>query len=185
MEKFIVIKDSVKKVPRFGLTGRKTEFKIKPVPNGEDPIKWTKGAIEDILKKGVEGVAPSDQVGINFCSKDFTRGDGWINFKPASGVTFDDVWKMISGIYQSNSTGLNTETFCLDFARDITGYYYPGEDFAYILSPQPAPGPCPPQPLEQLWADQVGEVFMTIWADTTDKVVYVYYTTAQEENIDV
>ncbi|XP_030761194.1 uncharacterized protein LOC115886248 [Sitophilus oryzae] len=113
MEKFIVVKDFMKKVPRFGLTGRKVEFKIKPVPNGEDPIKWTKGAIEDILKKGVEGVAPSDQVGINFCSKDFTRGDGWINFKPASGVTFDDVWKMISGIYQSNSAGLNTETFCL------------------------------------------------------------------------
>ncbi|XP_030757090.1 uncharacterized protein LOC115882961 [Sitophilus oryzae] len=113
MEKFIVVKDSMKKVPRFGLTGRKVEFKIKPIPEGEDPMKWVKGAVEDILQKGTEGVAPNDQVGLSFCSKDFTRGDGWMNFKTASEVTFDDAWKTISSIYQSNSTGLNTETFCL------------------------------------------------------------------------
>ncbi|XP_030758042.1 uncharacterized protein LOC115883772 [Sitophilus oryzae] len=77
-------------------------------------MKWVKGAVEDILKKGTEGIGPNDQVGFNFCSKDFARGDGWINFKTASEVTFDDVWKMISGIYQSNSTGLNTETFYCD-----------------------------------------------------------------------
>ncbi|CAG9827172.1 unnamed protein product [Diabrotica balteata] len=70
-------------------------------------------AIEGIIVKGTQNIQPHDQVGFTFCSNDFARGQGWMRFRPASEVTFDDVWNKISSIYQSNSTGLNTETFCL------------------------------------------------------------------------
>lgn len=113
MEKFIVQKDFVKKVKRFNLTGRTLEFKIKPVPKDVEPVGWVRDAVNQLIEKGTEGLEAGDQVGFNFCSKDFKRGDGWIRFRPMEEVTYDDIWDMITGIYQSNNCGLNTETFCL------------------------------------------------------------------------
>lgn len=113
MEKFILIKDIVKKVKRFNLIGRTLEFKIKPVPRGEEPVSWVKEAICQVIEEGTKDLAVGDKVGFTFCSKDFKRGDGWVHFRPAEEVTHDDVWNVISSVYQSNSTGLNTETFCL------------------------------------------------------------------------
>ncbi|XP_018574533.1 uncharacterized protein LOC108913463 [Anoplophora glabripennis] len=113
MSKFFIIRDAVKKVRRFNLVGRTLEFKIKPVPVGEEPVGWVKEAIQQAIAKGAEGLNPEDQVSFSFCSRDFVRGDGWVRFKPAGEVTYDDVWGVISSVYQSNSAGLNTETFCL------------------------------------------------------------------------
>ncbi|XP_050512049.1 uncharacterized protein LOC126888071 [Diabrotica virgifera virgifera] len=113
MNKFLVTKDTFKKIRKFGLQGRTLEFKIRDVPQSEEPVGWVKKAIEEIVLKGTEGLEPTDQVGFTFCSKDFARGQGWMRFKPACEVTVDDIWDKISSIYQSNSTGLNTETFCL------------------------------------------------------------------------
>lgn len=36
-----------------------------------------------------------------------------IRFTPAKDINYEDVWGVISSIYQSNSVGLNTATFCL------------------------------------------------------------------------
>ncbi|VEN60245.1 unnamed protein product [Callosobruchus maculatus] len=113
MEKFLMIKDTTKKVHRFGVQGRTLEFKIKPVPNNVDPVSWVKNAISQIVLKGTEDLRPTDQVGFTFCSKDFSRGQGWVRFRPVSEVTVNDIWELISSVYQSNSTGLNTESFCL------------------------------------------------------------------------
>ncbi|XP_050497600.1 uncharacterized protein LOC114327782 isoform X2 [Diabrotica virgifera virgifera] len=113
MNKFLVTKDTFKKIRKFGLQGRTLEFKIRDVSQSEEPVGWIKKAIEGIVLKGTEGLEPTDQVGFTFCSKDIARGQGWMRFKPASEVTVDDIWDKISSIYQSNSTGLNTETFCL------------------------------------------------------------------------
>lgn len=55
-------------------------------------MTWVRDAIEQILIKGIEGLNATESVGFNFCTKDFARGDGWV---------------------LSNSTALNTETFCL------------------------------------------------------------------------
>uniref|UniRef100_A0A6P7HBJ7 Uncharacterized protein LOC114346644 n=1 Tax=Diabrotica virgifera virgifera TaxID=50390 RepID=A0A6P7HBJ7_DIAVI len=113
MNKFLVTKDTFKKIRKFGLQGRTLEFKIRAVPHSEEPVGWVKKAIEGIVLKGTEGLEPTDQVGFTFSSKDFARGQCWMRFKPASEVTVDDIWDKISSIYPSNSTGLNTETFCL------------------------------------------------------------------------
>ncbi|KAJ8909928.1 hypothetical protein NQ315_005647 [Exocentrus adspersus] len=113
MEKFVIAKDFVRKVRRFNLTGRTLEFKIKPIPGGAEPVSWIRDAINQVIAKGIEGLHPEDQVAFSFCCKQFSRGEGWLKFRAARDVTYDDVWKVISDIYQSNSSGLNTETFCL------------------------------------------------------------------------
>lgn len=113
VQKFNIVKDATKKIHRFRLQGRTLEFKIKDIPHGTEPVGWVKDAITQIVLKGTEGVKSTDMVGFTFCSKDFARGQGWMRFKPAAEVSVDDVWEKISSIYQSNSTGLNTETFCL------------------------------------------------------------------------
>ncbi|KAK5643501.1 hypothetical protein RI129_007346 [Pyrocoelia pectoralis] len=112
MEKFLIVKDTTSKVRRFNLSGRSLDFKIKTVPEGAEPIQWVKDAIVQLVNKGTEGLAPHDMVGFSFCSKDFKNGEGWIRFQPASEITIGDIWNTISSIYQSNSKGLNTETFC-------------------------------------------------------------------------
>ncbi|VEN43471.1 unnamed protein product [Callosobruchus maculatus] len=61
MEKFLMIKDTTKKVHRFGVQGRTLEFKIKPVPNNVDPVSWVKNAISQIVLKGAEDLRPTDQ----------------------------------------------------------------------------------------------------------------------------
>ncbi|XP_031348773.1 uncharacterized protein LOC116174886 [Photinus pyralis] len=113
MEKFLILKDNTRKVRRFNLSGRTLEFKLKPIPKDANPIHWTKEAITQIVHKGVEGLSPHDMVGFSFCSKDFKNGEGWLQFRTAGELSVGDIWKMISSIYQSNSSGLNTETFCL------------------------------------------------------------------------
>ncbi|KAJ8962384.1 hypothetical protein NQ318_018368 [Aromia moschata] len=113
MEKFFIVKEALKKVKRFNLTGRTLEFKINPIPTGKEPVSWIKEAINEVIQRGTDGLAPEDQVGFSFCSKEFKRGDGWIRFRPVKEVSRDDIWDMISGVYQSNSTGFSTETFCL------------------------------------------------------------------------
>ncbi|KAJ8954630.1 hypothetical protein NQ317_002425, partial [Molorchus minor] len=113
MEKFVIVKDTVKKVKRFNLAGRTLEFKIKPLPENEEPVGWIRDAINQVITKGTQGLKPGDRVAFSFCSKDFAKGDGWVRFRPVEEVTHDDVWGIISSIYQSNSVGLNTDTFCL------------------------------------------------------------------------
>ncbi|KAK5645420.1 hypothetical protein RI129_006720 [Pyrocoelia pectoralis] len=53
-------------------------------------------------------------LGFTFCSNEFARGRGYLKFRRADSFNFDDIWGLISGIYQSNSGGFNTETFCLE-----------------------------------------------------------------------
>ncbi|XP_018568461.1 uncharacterized protein LOC108908806 [Anoplophora glabripennis] len=113
MEKFVIIKDMLKKVRRFNLMGRTLEFKIKPIADGIEPIGWIKDAVNQIIAKGTEALDPQDQVAFSFCSKDFLRGEGWVRFRPVNEITYDDIWSIISSVYQSNSSGINTETFCL------------------------------------------------------------------------
>lgn len=113
MEKYTIIKDLAKKVRRFNLEGHTLEFKLKPVPEDVEPVGWIREGIKQVIARGTEGLQPGDKVGFSFCSKDFKRGEGWVAFRPVEEVTYDDVWNVISNVYQSNSAGLNTETFCL------------------------------------------------------------------------
>ncbi|KAG5875913.1 hypothetical protein JTB14_028676 [Gonioctena quinquepunctata] len=95
------------------MSARTLDFKLKPTPKGLDPLVWVKNSIKDVVSKITQGIESTDQIGFTFCSKELSRGEGWIKFRPASKVTFEDVWNMISSVYQSNSSGLDTETFCL------------------------------------------------------------------------
>ncbi|KAJ8933576.1 hypothetical protein NQ318_015962 [Aromia moschata] len=77
MEKFLVIKDTTRVIRRFNLRGRTLEFKLKPVPQGVEPLGWVKGALEQVIDRVVGGVEPNDKIGFTFCSKSFNRGEGY------------------------------------------------------------------------------------------------------------
>lgn len=114
MENFIIIKDTVKKVRKYNLTGRILEFKIKNVPQGIEPVSWIREAIRQVIDTATKDLQPTDHVGFSFCSKEFSRGEGWIRFRPAKEINYEDIWDVISSIYQSNSFGFDTNTFCLN-----------------------------------------------------------------------
>lgn len=113
MEKIIITKDFVKKVHRFNLEERTIEFKIKPIPEDEEPVGWIRDAINQVIARGTEGLESGDKVGFSFCGKEFKRGEGCFRFRPVEEIIYDDVWDVISNVYQFNYTGLNTEAFCL------------------------------------------------------------------------
>lgn len=57
-----------------------------------------------------------DKIGFTFCGTSptfFERGPSWINFKNVADIVINDIRDMIVRIFQSNSEGLGTDTFCL------------------------------------------------------------------------
>lgn len=113
MNKFTIVRDNTRHVKRFNFTGRSVDFKIKSIPENESPAKWIKDAVNQIFTYATLFTLPDDFVGVNFCSKDFNKGDGWLSFRKASKVSTDDLWNLIGSIYQSNGAAFDTETFCL------------------------------------------------------------------------
>ena len=114
MAKYTISSESVKSVRRYNLEGRTVQFRLNTIPQDAEPVGWVKGAIEEIVRRTTSHLQPMDKVGITFCCSSFERGPGYMPFKNASQLTMDDVWSTISSIYQSNSTGLSTETFCMN-----------------------------------------------------------------------
>jgi G:T-mismatch repair DNA endonuclease (very short patch repair protein) len=112
-EKIIIFKEYFKKNRRFNLEARTVEFKIKPIPLHVEPVSWIKDAIKEIVLRTTKHLKSTDQVGFTFCSKNFEKGTGWIRFQQVSKISVDDVWTVLSGIFQSNSSGMNTDKFCL------------------------------------------------------------------------
>lgn len=97
------------------MKGRKIQFRIRPIPEREEPTSWIKEAVNDMFKHALTGLSPADKVGITFSGKSFAaeRGNGWINFQDCANVKFSDIWEMIAKIFQSNSEGLSTDDFSL------------------------------------------------------------------------
>ena len=114
MAKYVIASEAVKTVRRYHLEGRTVQFRIKPIPQDVEPVGWVKGAIEEIVERSTSNLQPQDKVGITFCSSAFERGPGYMAFKNASQLTMEDIWEIINNIYQSNSSGLNTDTFCMN-----------------------------------------------------------------------
>ncbi|XP_031338670.1 uncharacterized protein LOC116167447, partial [Photinus pyralis] len=114
MRKFVIESEFEKNVKRFGLKGRSIQFRLKQIPPNENSILWIKNAIRQIITYACNKVSAEDMVGFTFCSKKFSRGGGYLKFQRADSVYFEDIWELISSIYQSNSDGLSTETFCLE-----------------------------------------------------------------------
>ncbi|XP_055918297.1 uncharacterized protein LOC129950379 [Eupeodes corollae] len=114
-ERFEIIDEMVTRIKRFGLNGRKIQFKIKPVPENKEPTSWIREGLNGMFKHALKDLDPLDKVGITFSGKSFSteRGSGWINFKDCSAIKFSDIWEMVSRIFQSNSTGLSTDDFNL------------------------------------------------------------------------
>lgn len=114
MANFSIVRDNSSYVRRFSLKGRNVVFKIKPVPENENPVHWIKDAVRQIILYSVQDLQSTDKVGFTFSCDDFTNGPGWFGFRNASDVKFSDIWAVLGGIFQSNSCGLNTNTFCLN-----------------------------------------------------------------------
>lgn len=113
MSKYLIVKDFVTTVKRYGLKGHQINFKIKPIPANENPVEWIKDAIMEIVEYATQDLLPTDKVGLSFCTEYFSKGQGWLSFRNASDVKTEDVWNIISSIFQSNSNALSTDTFCM------------------------------------------------------------------------
>lgn len=110
MEKFEIITRGTKHVRRFRLSGTTLVFKIKKYPANEDPIAWVKDAMNPVVHHVCQDVEPQDKIGFTFCSGNYSK-DGWINFTDAANISAEDVWGILETIFQSNSSGLDTDTF--------------------------------------------------------------------------
>lgn len=73
MEKYVIVKNTLKKIKKFNLTGRTLEFKLRSVPTNVEPVTWIKNAINEVVEKAVEDLEPTDKVGFTFCSKELFR----------------------------------------------------------------------------------------------------------------
>jgi hypothetical protein len=52
-----------------------------------------------------------DLIGFTFCGSLFQEmGPGWMNYKPAKEVKFEDIWNLLGFIFQSNANSMNTES---------------------------------------------------------------------------
>lgn len=110
--KFEILNETVLKVKKFGITGKRIDFKIKQIPVEVEPSVWIKNAVEDIIKHITKDVTAEDQLGMTFSSENFKeKAPGYMPFKQADQVTFEDVWDILTKIFQSNSEGLSTDTF--------------------------------------------------------------------------
>ena len=114
MAKYAITTESTKTVRRFNMEGRTIQFRINAIPQDAEPVGWVKGAIQEIVERATSQLQPQDKVGVTFCSSSFERGPGYMPFKSAANLKLDDVWSIINGIYQSNSSSLNTDTFCMN-----------------------------------------------------------------------
>ncbi|XP_055908156.1 uncharacterized protein LOC129942989 [Eupeodes corollae] len=114
--RFRIVSREVTTVKRFNIKGNKINFKIKPIPIDEEPTTWVRDAIEGIAEFVFKEIDGDDKVGVTFSGEGFSleRGSGWINFKSASEFQTKDFWDMIQKIFQSNSKGLNTDTFSMN-----------------------------------------------------------------------
>ncbi|XP_055390586.1 uncharacterized protein LOC129619368 [Condylostylus longicornis] len=84
MKAYTIESENISVIKRFNIQGRVIKFKVKAAPSQLEPI-------EQVLKYILEGVAPTDQIGLTFCDESFEhRGPGW-----------------------SNSEGLSSDKFCI------------------------------------------------------------------------
>lgn len=107
MEKFVIVRDTSKTIRWFIVSGRSFEFNLRPIAAGIQPIGWVWKRIDSIMKRGIKGLQPSDDMGLICPPKDINRCQKWYRFTRAMEVTFSDIWNSIS------STELNTKSFCL------------------------------------------------------------------------
>lgn len=143
-DRYNIIKDHMTNIKRFNVRGRKMEFQVKQVPENVEPIAWIKEAINEVITYGTKHILPTDKVGITFCGKSFEeRGPGWINFRDAAEVKFEDIWEMISKIFQSNSEGMcikHKYIFLVTIFRYIIiyrveyRYFLPGDNYCAVTS---------------------------------------------------
>lgn len=109
---FQIVEDTFKSNTKFNTSRRSVCFRLNNIPdNVDDPEKWVKNGIKDIVKHIVEDVDSEDRVGFAFESEGFSRGAAHLSFRKASKITFEDVWNLLGKIYQSNSEGFHCDTF--------------------------------------------------------------------------
>lgn len=109
---FQILEDSMKSNKKFKIDRRSVCFKLNDIPDDvDDPEKWVKNRIEDIVAHIVENVDPEDKVGFAFGSEKFDRGIAYLPFHKAKHVKFEDIWDLLGKIYQSKSDGFHCNTF--------------------------------------------------------------------------
>lgn len=114
MSKFIIASQFVKKNKRYNTRAKQIDFKIKSIPKKENPDKWVTNALKDVVAYATTNLLPQDKIGVSFCgTATLERNPGWLSFRNVKDFKTQDVLNMITNIFQSNTEGLNTETFCL------------------------------------------------------------------------
>lgn len=110
--RFRIIREVNRTVRPLRLTGRELKFKVNKAPEGVDEADHFRLAIRDIVNFVLSSVDDDDLVGMVFVSSTITQA-GYLTLRKANTVTVDDLWTVISNIFQSNTEGINTDEFCL------------------------------------------------------------------------
>lgn len=112
MERFSVVSSSEVTVKKFNLKGTRVTFKINQQNLFEDPSEHFKKAIKDIVENLVSDVEPRDKIGFTFSGKEY-ESPGYLKFQACENLKWEDIFSMISLIFQSNSEGLSTDQFTI------------------------------------------------------------------------
>ncbi|KAF2894175.1 hypothetical protein ILUMI_11998 [Ignelater luminosus] len=119
-DRFEIVSEYDNKTKKFNVFKKTVVFKIKEAVENEDILEWIKCATEDVFTHMFKVVKSTDIIGLTFYSENFKeKQPGWLSLRSASKVSFDDVWKVLGAILQSNSETLSTDKFKIVLTRVI------------------------------------------------------------------
>lgn len=109
-----IISENTRQNKKFKTLRKKVSFKLKPIPKNTEPVSYFKKSIEEGIQYIVRDLKPDDLVGLTFCNSSLKNKPGYLTFRKGKDLKMADVWTMITNIFQSESEGLSTDTFCLE-----------------------------------------------------------------------
>lgn len=111
---FQIVSQCSKTSKKYKVSRKSITFKLNDIPDTvQDPEVYIKSGIHNILKHILRDTATNDKIGFTFSSGLFSKGDVHLSLRKAADIRFDNVWELLSKLYQSNAEGFSSDTFTL------------------------------------------------------------------------
>lgn len=116
--KFEILQESETRTEKFSMKRKNILFKLKTVTEAyvSNPVLWIQKSVKALIDYIVREIEPDNRIGFTLSAEELPR-QTYLPFKMARNVTFEDIWHLISSLYQSNIEGLNTDTFRLTLTK--------------------------------------------------------------------
>lgn len=114
---FEITSEHVSNNKKFKVQRKYIDFVIKPVPEDViDPVKWIEDGMQSLIEHVFENVDPDARVGMTIEDKVNFR-KAYMSFRKASTVSMDEVWKMVTDMYQSAGKEMETSAISLTLTQ--------------------------------------------------------------------